>query len=448
MKWKAKRKMSVWRYLTLGYLVLIVVGSVLLVLPFAAKDGNPTNYLDALFTATSATCVTGLIPLETGVHWSYFGQAVILILIQLGGLGFMTFVSVLILMVRGGLGLSEKTAMLQSMGGEGLGQVKKLVRWIVVGTFSIEAVGACLLTIRFVPEFGAGRGVWFAVWHAVSAFCNAGFDLMGDGLSLTRYATDPLVSLVISALIILGGLGFCVWSDVVKCRGNVRKYHLYTKIVLLVTGILLVCSTALFLLFEWNNEQYANYHFGEKLLCCFFQATTTRTAGFFTTHPSLLSDSGYLLTVILMFIGGGSGSTAGGIKVSTMAVIVMGMVAVFRGKRDIDIGSKRIDQGLLGRALAILVSCLMMVLFATLLLCAVQPDGEDSFRQALFEAVSALGTVGLSMSYTATLTPVSQIVIILLMFAGRVGVLTIALALSKRQDAGGIRRPLTTLFIG
>ncbi len=444
---KPKKRLGVWRSLTLGYLAIILLGSALLSLPCATAEGQETSYLNALFTATSATCVTGLVPYDTAVHWSAFGQVVILLMIQIGGVGFMTFVSVLLFAVRG-MGVSERKAMTQTYGGRIAG-VRKLLRRIIAGTLLAEGVGAALLSIRFVSDFGAGRGIWIAVFSSVSAFCNAGFDLMGTAsapfVSFGAYATDPLVSLVLSFLIIFGGLGFVVWSDVIDCRFNVKKFQLFTKVVLLVSGILLVLSTGLYLLFEWDNPSYTGYHFGQKLLCSFFNASTARTAGFFTTDPATLSDSGYLLTVILMFIGGSSGSTAGGIKVSTFAVIVMGMVSAFRGSRDINIGKRRLERGLVSQALAIFAAYLMMVLVGTLVICAVEPA---SFQKVLFETVSALGTVGLSLSLTPSLTILSRIILILLMYLGRVGVLTFALSLRKKAETAGVRKPVATLYIG
>lgn len=444
-----KLKLSVWQFLALGYLIVIAAGSILLILPVATKAGEHTSYLNALFTATSATCVTGLSPYDTGTHWSLFGQLVILILIQLGGIGFMTFVSILFQMFGRGMSMYGKRALMTSAGGRKLSGVTALVRRIVIGTAICEVAGACLLSIRFIPDFGAANGIYFAVFHSVSAFCNAGFDLMGKfgGASLTAYALDPLVILTIAALITLGGLGFCVWGDVLECKFNPSKFQLNTKIVLFMSALLVVVSTALFLVFEWNNPAYEGYDFGNKLLVSLFNAVSPRTAGFYSTNPSLLSDSGYLLTVVLMFIGGSSGSTAGGIKVGTFAVIVMGMISVFRGRKDINIGKKRIDYSLLSQALAILTACLTIALAATIVICAIEPK-TMGFQAALFECVSALGTVGLSMNLTPTLGIVSRVILILLMYAGRVGILTLALALSEKRTTEEVRKPLDTLLIG
>lgn len=454
MKLKSKAKLTVWQFLALGYFIVIVTGSLLLMLPFATRDGQSTSYVNALFTATSATCVTGLVPYDTNVHWTLFGQIVILCLIQTGGLGFMTFVSLVFSAIGRNLGLYERKALMLSEGEHRLSGVRRLVRRIALGTAVVESAGALLLCIRFIPDFGVGKGIYYSVWHSISAFCNAGFDLMGgvfadeQFVSLTRYATDPLVSLTIAFLIIVGGLGFCVWSDIVDAKCNVKKFRLYTKVVLLVNTLFLVVSTVLFFFFEHSNPTYENFTLGEKWLVSFFNATTPRTAGFNTVDLTSLSDSGYLLTVILMFVGGSSGSTAGGIKINTLAVIVMGMISVFRGKKDIDIGKKRIDFSLVSQALAVFVSCLILVITATLIICAIEPDEIAPFRSVLFEVVSALGTVGLSLSLTPVLSTASKCILILLMYAGRVGILTLALALGESRKASEIKKPLDTLLIG
>lgn len=447
---KVKFKLSVWQILALAYLLGTILGSILLILPFATKSGQSTSYLNALFTSVSAVCITGLSPYDINTHWTLFGQLVILFLIQASGLGFMTIVSAAFLIFKRNMSTGSKNAFILDSRGNANG-VLVLLRRIVVGTLLCETVGALLLMIRFIPDFGAGKGIYFSIWHSISAFCNAGFDLMGSAggefVSLTGYATDPLVTLTLTGLIILGGLGFCVWGDVIDCRFNFKKFQLNTKAVLAVNFVLIVSGTALFLLFERDNPSYAGYNFGEKLLVSIFNAATPRTAGFATTDSSTLSDSGVLLTVILMFIGGGSGSTAGGIRVGTFAVIVMGMLAVFRGRKDINIGKKRIDYSLLSQALAILAACLMIVMTGTLIICAVEPSSMG-LKEILFECVSALSNTGLSMSVTPRLTAASRIIIIILMYAGRVGILTLALALGEKRTADEIRKPVDTLLIG
>ena len=448
MKRKRKIKLSVWQLLALIYLAGTVFGSLVLILPFATKSGQSTTYINALFTAASAVCITGLSPYDVATHWTLFGQLTILFLIQMSGLGFMTLVSAAFLIFKRGMGSSSRNAFMLDSRGKYNG-IGTLLKRIVVGTLICETVGALLLMISFIPKFGAGNGIYFSVWHSISAFCNAGFDLMGtveNGgfVSLTGFTTDPVVSLTVSALIILGGLGFAVWGDVLDCKCNFKKFQLNTKVVLIVNAVLIVFGTLLFLLFE--RTTFSDMNFGEKLLASFFAAVTPRSAGFATYDYTQMSDSGYLLTVIYMFIGGGSGSTAGGIRVGTFAVIMTGMFAVFRGRRDINIGKRRIDFSLLSQALAIFAAFLMCVVLSTLAISTIQPD--EKFKDVLFECVSALSNAGLSMNFTPKLSVASSVIVIILMYAGRVGILTLALALGEKKTAAEIRRPVDTLLIG
>ncbi len=454
MNARAKFKLSTWQFLALGYLGVILLGAALLLLPIATVSGEQTSLLGALFTSTSATCVTGLVVYDTGSHWTLFGQIVIIALIQLGGLGFMTVVSTIFRLIGRSMGLYSSKAMLISSGAASRSDMRRLFYHIVIGTVLFESIGAASLAIRFVPRYGAGQGIYYAVWHSISAFCNAGFDLMGgtaNGVkfgSFSAFTTDPVVCLTLCALIIIGGLGFCVWEDVLAKRGRFRKFELHTKLVLVTTAALLISSTLLFLLFERNHFS-PDHTVGDRLLISFFNATTPRTAGFSTTSPTALSSSGYLLTVILMFIGGSSASTAGGIKITTFFVILAGIVAVFRGKQDIELGKKRLSNKLVHQALAIFVSCLAIVLIATLAICAIEEQNPAASMEAvLFEAFSAMGTVGLSMSLTPTLSLASHLILIVLMYAGRVGILTIALAFGEKKDTVSTKRPLDNILIG
>lgn len=451
-KKKFKLKFSIYQFLVLGYLSIILLGSILLILPFSTQNGEQTSYINALFVSVSATCVTGLVPYDTATHWSLFGQIVILILIQIGGLGFMTLVSVLYDVLGKNLSLYQRKMLMQTSGASKLTGVRRLIRRIVVGTLIAEGLGAAFLSIRFIPEFGAGKGIYYAVWHSVSAFCNAGFDLMGGAhgpfSSFTHYADDPLVILTLSFLIISGGLGFCVWNDIFENKCNLKKLKLHTKVILTVNTALLVVSTLLMFIFERNSASVAGYGTGEQFLIAFFNAVSPRTAGFNVVDMGSLSESGNFFTVILMFIGGSPASTAGGIKISTMAVIFMGMLAVFKGRNEIVIGKKRLDESALGQALAIFVSCFLLVALSTLIICAIETNAAVTFTSALFECVSALGTVGLSMSLTPTLSVASKCILIVLMYAGRVGILTLALALGERKKTIGTKRPLDNLLIG
>lgn len=454
---KLKRRtttLSAWQNLALGYFFVIVVGTLLLCLPISTNKGENTTFLNALFTSTSATCVTGLVPYDTNTHWTGFGQTVILCLIQLGGLGFMTFVTLLFSILGKNMSLQSQKLFMLSSGEEKRSDIKRLFKRLLIGTLIIESIGAILLSIRFIQDFGFTKGVYYAVFHSVSAFCNAGFDIMGGVFgeqftSLTHYAYDPLVCLTVCLLIIIGGVGFCVWDDILECKGNIKKMCLHTKIVLCSTMTLLIISTFCFLLFEQNNPLFANRTFGEKLLVSFFNATTPRTAGFNTIDLSTLSDSSYFFMIILMFIGGSSASTAGGIKITTLFVIIAGMLTVFSGKRDIELGKRRIHNSLLRQALAVFVSCLFMVIFSTLIICFVETDNSAAtFQAVLFETVSAMGTVGLSLSLTPTLSSISKIILIILMYAGRVGILTVGLAFGEKKDVAEIKKPIDNVLIG
>ncbi len=476
---KIHKKLSGWQILCLGYMAVILIGALLLCLPIATREGQEqTTFVKALFTATSATCVTGNIAYDTNTHWTVFGQTVIIFLIQLGGLGVMTFVSMLFRLVGKKMSLSNSKLLMLDKNESNHSELKRLFRRILLGALLFEGIGAILLSTRFVPDFGWGKGIYYGVWHSISAFCNAGFDLLGGlfvggapytgsvplggdkFVSMTPYATDPVVSLTICGLIILGGLGFCVWGNVVDNRFRFKKFDLHTKVVLSMTAILLTLSTLLFLLFERNNPDYANYSFGERLLACFFSAVTPRTAGFNTSDMMKFSDGSILLTLILMFVGAAPASTGGGIKVTTTFVILMGIVSVFRGNRDIEVGKRRIHGSLLRQALAIFVSCLAIIMVASMLMLAIeQPrfeavhsvangEGYSLLKAVLVDTFSAMGTVGLSLGLSPNLHAASMLIMCLLMFTGRVGIITIGLAFAEKKSKTAVRKPTGDILIG
>lgn len=367
----------------------------------------------------------------------------------------MTFVTLLFHLLGKNMSLQNQKLFMLSSGEEKRSDTNRLFKRLLLGTLIIEGVGAILLSVRFIQDFGFFKGIYYAIFHAVSAFCNAGFDIMGGTfnnekfVSLTHYVHDPLVCITICALIIIGGLGFCVWDDLLESKGNFKKFRLHTKIVLCSTAALLLISTLLFLLFEIKNPAFSENTFGQKLLVAFFNATTPRTAGFNTIDFSTISDGSYFFMIILMFIGGSSASTAGGVKITTLFVIIAGMFAVFSGKRDIELGKRRIHNSLLRQALAVFVSCLFMVIVATLIICSIEADNPvATFQAVLFETISAMGTVGLSLSLTPTLSSVSKIVLILLMYAGRVGILTIGLAFGEKKDVAETKKPIDNVLIG
>jgi len=363
----------------------------------------------------------------------------------------MTFVTLLFNLIGKNMGVYNQKLLMLSAGEENRSSIARLFKRLLLGTIIFETCGAVLLSTRFVADFGA-KGIYYAVFHSVSAFCNAGFDLLGGEFSpfcsLTHYATDPIVSLTVCALILIGGLGFCVWDDVLEARFNPKKFRLHTKVALILTALLVLFPTIFFYATE-SNGAFEDFSTAERWLVALFASISPRTAGFNTIPLETLSDRGYLMTVLLMAIGGSSGSTAGGIKITTCAVIVMGILSVFRGKKDIEIGKRRVRAELLHQAMAIFITFLSIVVFATLVICIIETDNNDvTLLKILFETVSAIGTVGLSLSLTPLLSPASKIVLILLMYAGRVGILTIALAFAKKKDFTEIKKPLENILIG
>ncbi|MBP3412063.1 MAG: Trk family potassium uptake protein [Oscillospiraceae bacterium] len=441
-----KIRMSPTRLIAFGFLMVILVGALLLMLPVSSK-GEPVSFLDALFTATSATCVTGLVVLDTFTSWTGFGQVVILLLIQIGGLGLMTVITLFSFALGKRLGLYNRIVLMQSAGNMTLSGIGSLIRRIIPFTFVIEALGAALLAIRFIPEFGFGKGLWFSAFHSVSAFCNAGFDLMGGRApfsSMTHYVADPLVTLTLSALIIIGGLGFLVWRDIRNQGFHFSKYQLHTKLVLVSSAALLFGGWLLFLIFEWNAAM-EGLTVPQKLLAAFFQSVTPRTAGFNTLDLNKLSESGNLLTNVLMLIGGSPGSTAGGMKTTTVAVLLLCTWTSARGRRRDHAFCYSLDRDMLRQAASIVMIYLTMAIVAILLLCAMEPI---TIKQAMFEVNSAIGTVGCTLGITPQLGVASQILVILLMYVGRLGGLTFTLIFARQRPEPPIDRPTGKLLIG
>ncbi len=441
------------RILAAGFLLLILAGTVLLALPVSAKNGVRLSLFDSLFTATSAVCVTGLVAVDTGTTLSFFGQAVLLVLIQLGGLGFMIFATMIMQALGKRITLRGQMLIRESMNVSTLSGLMRLSRWYGLLALGIEAAGALLLAIRFIPSYGWGRGVWYSVFHSVSAFCNAGFDLFGNFSSLTGFAGDPLVILTISALIILGGLGFAVILEVGqhRCR-NWHGMSLHTKVVLVATGGLLAAGTLFYALVEWNNPR--TLAAGEngplmKMLNAFFQSVTMRTAGFNSVNLAGLRESSKLMSVILMFIGASPASTGGGVKTTTMSVLLLIVLSVIRGQEHVNVFGKRLPSGMMRQALSILFIDLVILLGGAMVLTLAEQDGY-LFIDLLFESASALATVGVSSIGTPQLTLISRAALIPIMYFGRVGPLTMAFALASRQDGGRdrLRYPEEDLMIG
>ncbi|MDD4987819.1 MAG: TrkH family potassium uptake protein [Candidatus Izemoplasmatales bacterium] len=440
-------KLNALQTLALGFVIIIMIGTMLLMLPIASQNRESLAFLDSLFTATSATCVTGLVVFDTYTQFSFFGQFVILILIQIGGLGFMTIAVLFSIIIGKRIGLKERINLMQSVNSPQVGGVVRLARRILIVTAICELVGAGLLSIRFIPEFGVGKGIWFSVFHAISAFCNSGFDLMGTiapNVSLMPFATDPLVVIVILFLIVIGGLGFIVWNDIADHGLHFSNYRLHTKILLVFTGIIILTSTGLFLVFE-RQHTLVGYNPGEQLLLSLFSAITPRTAGFNTVQTASLSEAGSGLTMLLMLIGAGPGSTAGGIKITTLVVIFFSIVAHVRGKEDINLFGRRLEDSIIRKSFSSAAMYLLMLLTGVMTLFALQ---DVAFLDGLFEGISAIGTVGLSRGITASLSNPSQVVMILLMYVGRVGSLAVAMAFVEHKTVAGLRNPVEKIIIG
>lgn len=432
--------------LVLGFAIIILIGTFFLSLPIATVDANGLSFLDALFTATSATCVTGLVVVDTGDTFSIFGELVILFLIQIGGLGFMTFATLLFLLLGKKISLKERLLLKEAFNNVTIAGLVKLVKRILLFTALIEMIGGIILSIRFSFDMPIGEAFYFGFFHAISNFNNAGFDIMGDFKSLTEYVDDPFVVFTISALITIGGLGFIVINELYEYR-RMKRLSVHTKIVLTTTFILTVGSTLLIFLFEYNNSKTIGplSEWG-KILGSLYQAVTPRTAGSNTLPIGDLTHSTLFLIIWLMFIGGGSGSTAGGIKITTFAVLVATMWCQMKGKEDVVLFRRRIVNETILKALTVTMCGMMIVVLVTIVLSLIEQ--RHSFMMYLFEATSAFGTAGLTMGLTPELSTGGRLLIILTMFVGRLGPLTIAFAITNRRKTEAFRHPKGKIMIG
>ena len=440
--------LSQTQYIAYGFFCVILAGALLLTLPFASRDGQSIGFLNALFTATSATCVTGLVVADTWSQWTLFGQIVIICLIQIGGLGFITIGVCLSIILRRKIGLKERGLLQESVNTLQIGGVVRLARKIFIGTIIFEGTGAILLAIRFVPQYGFFRGVFYGFFHSISAFCNAGFDLMGfqgKYSSFVNYYDDWLVNLVIMSLIVIGGIGFVVWDDVSRNKWHVHKYMLHTKIVLLTTFVLIFGGAYLFYLLE-RNALMEDMTVSGKILSSLFSSVTARTAGFNTIDTGALTDGSKLLTIVLMFIGGSPGSTAGGIKTTTIIVLLFCVVSNIRRESGLNVFGRRIEDDTIKRASTIMTMNLTLTLIVALVIMGIQPDLVMS--DVLFETFSAIGTVGMTTGITRDLLPVSRILIIFLMYCGRIGSLSFALAFTQQKRTSQIKLPVGKITIG
>lgn len=419
----SRKKINPARRIAVGFALLIIIGAVLLMLPVSSRTGESTPFLTALFTSASATCVTGLSLVNVGGYFNVLGQAIILILIQVGGLGFMSVLCFVFLVSNRQIGLRNRILIAQSMGADSLEGVVKLVKHVLYIALSVELIGAVFLSVRFIPKCGALKGIWFSIFHSVSAFCNAGFDIIGDGQSMFSYRFDPLVIITLALLIIIGGLGFIVWEDIIN-KKSFKRLSTYSKIVLVSTVLCIVIGAALYLLFEYNNPAtIGSDSIGEKLLMTFFQSVTTRTAGFDALKQSGLTPLSKVWGILLMMIGGASGSTAGGVKIGTFALVLLTLYAVLRGKTDVVILGRRIGHKAILHAMSLLVLWFLLTLTGAMLIAFA--DGH-SVLYSMYETASAYSTVGLSVGISENASVFTKILLIIYMFLGRVGIMTIS----------------------
>jgi len=429
----------------IGFALIIFIGSQLLALPIASQAGTRTAYIDALFTATTATCVTGLVTVDTGTHYSTFGHIVILLLIQIGGLGFMTMATLFAFFLKRRISLKDRLVLQEAFNQSSMEGIVRLVRRVVVYALSIEAAGAILFFCRFLFDMSPGRAAFYGVFHAISFFNNAGIDLMGNFKSLTDYVGDPIVNIVTMLLIITGGLGFIVLSDLTDFRRN-KRLSLHSKVVLSMTGFLVLFGALVIFVFEYSNPAtMGNLSIGEKILAAFMQSVSPRTAGVNTLDLTSLRQASQFFIIVLMFIGASPGSTGGGIKTTTFTALLGAVFAMIRGKEDVVLFRHRLAQERVYKALTVTLLSLALVMVATMILSVTE---DHQFLQLLFEATSAFGTVGLSMGLTTQLTLAGKIIIILMMFIGRLGPLTLGYALGPKPGRVLYRHAEGKIIIG
>lgn len=438
-----KKRLSTFQTILLGFAALVLLGAFLLMLPISSAEGVVTPFDEAFFTATSAGCVTGLVVHDTATYWSYFGQAVILILIQIGGLGVVTMAAMFSLLSGKKISLLQRTTMQEALSAHQVGGIVKLTRFILITTGAIEVTGALLMMPSFISRFGP-RGIWMSFFHSISAFCNAGFDLMGTPdnkyQSLTSFAGDPYINVIIMLLITIGGIGFLTWNDIRTYKLKFAKYSLQSKIVLITSACLVVLPAIYFFFTEYASEPV-----GRRILLSLFQTVTTRTAGFNTGDFGAMRGASLGLVMALMLIGGSTGSTAGGMKTTTLAVLIANVFSVFSRKEDTQLFGRRIDSGIVRNAATILMMYISLFFAGAVVISLVE---GVSFVKCLFETASAVGTVGLTVGLTPNLGPISRFVLVILMFLGRVGGLTIIFSAFSGPARNLSKPPLEKITVG
>ena len=404
--------------------------------------------LDSLFTATSAVCVTGLVIVDTGTHWNAFGQTIIILLIEIGGLGFMSFTTFLAVLLGKKITLRERLIMQEAMNTFNIQGLVKMVEYVIGFTFGVQIIGAVILSTQFIPEFGLVKGVLYSLFHSISAFCNAGFDLFGNFNSLTGYYDNSVIIIIIALLIIIGGLGFTVWLELYSYNfKGIRKISVHSKIVILITSVLVIGGTILMFLLEYNNpETLGPMGIIDKIINSFFAAVTPRTAGFNSISTSGMTTAGKFLTIILMFIGGSPGSTAGGLKTATFGLIILTVISVVKGREDTEAFGRRFSKELVYKAFAILFVAISLVILATMILSI--SEYKESLLDLLYEVTSAFGTVGITVGVTQRLSSFGKVVILIMMYFGRVGPLTVALAITSRRKKASYKYPEGKILIG
>ncbi|WP_099203307.1 TrkH family potassium uptake protein [Miniphocaeibacter massiliensis] len=432
-------------YLALGFLSVILIGSILLMLPISSANGTATNYLDCLFVATSNVCVTGLTTVVTATHWSTFGHVIIITLVQIGGLGFMTMATFMALLLGKRITLSSRLVIKEQLNADTMKGLVKLIKYVLFSTFIIEAIGALLLSITFIPELGVKKGIWYSIFHSISSFCNAGFDIIGPS-SLSKYSSNSLIILTVSILIILGGLGFNVYMNITAYKFNFKKYSLHAKVVIVGTIIMIVSVALAIFIIEYDNVgTLKNLSMKDKTLASFFQSVTLRTAGYFSIDQAALNDSSAIIGIFTMFVGGGPAGTAGGAKISTIALIVAVVINEIKGNEDIVIFNRRIRFDFIRRAMTIVFVFALWIIVVSLIILVIEPFGAvDIF----YEVTSAAATVGISRGITSELTTISKILLILTMYAGRIGMLTLVFAFANNKKKKKYKEAYGNIILG
>lgn len=454
-KVKPRIKMNVWQAVSPmklilgGYLTIILIGTALLMLPFSTRGPGATGLSDCFFTATSATCVTGLVRYDTFTHWTLFGQLVILGMIQIGGIGFMTVAILVLVLTKRKIHLSQRSLMQNSISAPQIGGIVRMTRFIALGTLLIEGIGAVLLSFDFVPRFGAAKGIYFSLFHSISAFCNGGFDLMGgttgEFSSLTGMAGNWYVCMVIMLLIFVGGLGFFVWHDLLTQKFRCSRLKLHSKMVLAISIGLVAAGALVMALLEWNQPAYAELSPGGKINAALFQSVSARTAGFNSIDLTGMSEGGIFVMICLMFVGGSTGSTAGGIKTTTFWILCISILVTFRRKKNIEMFGRRMEEGITRTASCVFMTYLLLSVSVSVVISALE---GLPLLTALFESVSAVATVGLTLGVTPGLGMVSKLLLAFLMLCGRVGSITMLLAFSSEKRVTNSRLPLEKVQVG